>query len=98
MVRQGALNSIRVFLPAMPPSTVSGNVTRAQMTRMMTMVPKGSAAVLCTRDPCAPSQLQTRSRVFAASLHLTPLVAYDPALHTEMLSNVEVQDGAKGLA
>ena len=36
------------FLPAMPPSTVSGNVMSAQMTRMMHMVPKGSAAVDCT--------------------------------------------------
>jgi len=29
----------------MPPSTVSGKVTAAQMMKMMTMVPKGSAAV-----------------------------------------------------
>jgi hypothetical protein len=29
----------------MPPKTVSGMVTRPQMTQMMTMVPKGSAAV-----------------------------------------------------
>ena len=36
------------FLPAMPPSTVSGNVMRAQMTRMMQMVPNGNAAVDCT--------------------------------------------------
>lgn len=35
-----------VFLPMMPPTTVSGKVTRAQMTTMMTMVPKGSAAVV----------------------------------------------------
>ena len=35
------------FLPAMPPSTVSGNVMRAQMTRMMQMVPNGNAAVDC---------------------------------------------------
>ena len=48
VVLQGALNSIRVFLPAMPPSTVSGNVTSAQMTRMITIVPKGRAAVLCS--------------------------------------------------
>ena len=47
VVLHGALNSMRVFLPAMPPSTVSGNVTSAQMTRMMTIVPNGSAAVLC---------------------------------------------------
>lgn len=33
------------FLPAMPPRTVRGKVIRAQMTRMMQMVPKGSAAV-----------------------------------------------------
>lgn len=31
----------------MPPNTVSGNVMRAQMTRMMQMVPNGSAAVDC---------------------------------------------------
>ena len=36
------------FLPAMPPSTVSGKVMSAQMTRMMHIVPKGSAAVDCT--------------------------------------------------
>ena len=41
---------MRVFLPAMPPSTVSGNVTSAQMTRMITIVPKGSAAVLCSES------------------------------------------------
>jgi hypothetical protein len=35
-----------VFLPMMPPTTVSGKVTSAQMTTMMTMVPKGSAAVV----------------------------------------------------
>ena len=35
-----------VFLPMMPPTTVSGKVTSAQMTMMMTMVPKGSAAVV----------------------------------------------------
>jgi hypothetical protein len=29
----------------MPPNTVRGMVTRPQMTRMMTIVPKGSAAV-----------------------------------------------------
>ena len=45
VVRQGALNSVLAFLPAMPPRTVSGKVTSAQMMRMMQMVPKGSAAV-----------------------------------------------------
>lgn len=35
-----------VFLPMMPPTTVSGKVTSAQMTMMITMVPKGSAAVV----------------------------------------------------
>jgi hypothetical protein len=34
-----------VFFPITPPTTVSGNVMRAQMTTMMQMVPKGSAAV-----------------------------------------------------
>lgn len=33
------------FLPAMPPTTVSGKVMRAQMTRITQMVPKGKAAV-----------------------------------------------------
>ena len=47
VVLQGALNSIWVFLPMMPPSTVSGKVTSAQMTRMITIVPNGSAAVDC---------------------------------------------------
>lgn len=42
---QGASNSVLLFLPAMPPATVSGIVTRLQMMMMMTMVPKGSAAV-----------------------------------------------------
>ena len=45
VVLQGALNSILVFLPAMPPNTVSGNVTRAQITKIITIVPNGSAAV-----------------------------------------------------
>lgn len=47
VVLQGALNSILVFFPAMPPSTVSGKVTSAQITKMITIVPKGSAAVDC---------------------------------------------------
>lgn len=34
-----------MFLPAMPPRTVSGKVMSAQMTKMTQMVPKGSAAV-----------------------------------------------------
>ena len=42
---QGALNSALEFLAVMPPKTVSGNVTSAQMRMMMTMVPKGRAAV-----------------------------------------------------
>ncbi len=32
----------------MPPRTVSGKVMRAQMTKMMQIVPNGSAAVDCT--------------------------------------------------
>ena len=47
LVRTGAANSPRWFLPAMPPNTVSGMVTMDQMTRMITMVPTGSAAVDC---------------------------------------------------
>jgi hypothetical protein len=43
----GALNSTGLFLAAMPPSTVSGKVMSAQMKIMMTMVPKGRAAVDC---------------------------------------------------
>ena len=46
-VRQVALNSVRVFLPMMPPATVSGMVMSAQMRRMITMVPNGRAAVDC---------------------------------------------------
>ena len=60
VVLQGALNSIRVFLPAMPPSTVSGKVTSAQMTRMITIVPKGSAAVLCT----GPTTVDEHAQVY----------------------------------
>ena len=42
----GALNSaFFAFLATMPPSTVSGKVTSAQVRMMMTMVPNGSAAV-----------------------------------------------------
>ena len=43
---QGALYSASLFFPQMPPSTVSGNVTTAQITMMMQIVPKGSACVL----------------------------------------------------
>ena len=46
VVRHGALKSLLAFFPAMPPSTVSGAVTNAQMIKMTQMVPKGSAAVL----------------------------------------------------
>ncbi len=41
----GALNSTFEFFAAMPPMTVRGKVTSAQMRMMMTIVPKGSAAV-----------------------------------------------------
>jgi hypothetical protein len=44
-VRQGASYSRREFLPATPPSTVSGIVTKDHRTIITTMVPKGSAAV-----------------------------------------------------
>lgn len=53
-MRQVALNPVRVFLPMMPPAMVNGIVMSAQIMRMMTMVPKGSAAVDCKhqmRDP-----------------------------------------------
>jgi hypothetical protein len=45
VVLQGAFNSALEFLARMPPSTVSGKVTRAQIKMMMTMVPKESVAV-----------------------------------------------------
>lgn len=48
LVRQGALNSVRVFLPMMPPRIVSGIVMSAHIRMMMTIVPKGSAAVDCS--------------------------------------------------
>ena len=47
LVRQGAEKSARLFLPTMPPSTHSGMVTSAQMTRMMMIVVQGRAAVVC---------------------------------------------------
>ena len=58
-VRTGAANSPRAFLPAMPPNTVSGMVTSDQMTRMTTIVPNGSAAVLCRGE-----QERTQSEIF----------------------------------
>ena len=33
------------FLPIMPPNTVNGKVTPAQISRMTTIVPNGNAAV-----------------------------------------------------
>eukprot|EP00955_Chlamydomonas_euryale_P000335 3684-Chlamydomonas_euryale.AAC.2 len=45
LVRHGARNSVLLFLPAMPPNTVRGMVMTHQMRMMMTIVPKGSAAV-----------------------------------------------------
>ena len=45
VVLQGGLKSALEFLPAMPPSTVSGKVTTAQMMIMMQIVPKGRAAI-----------------------------------------------------
>jgi hypothetical protein len=45
----------------MPPSTVSGNVTSAQMTMMMQMVPKGSACVLPCTHAIVLSTLNTPS-------------------------------------
>lgn len=37
-----------LFLPMMPPRMQRGMVTRAQMTRITTMVPKGKACVDCS--------------------------------------------------
>ena len=45
LVRTGAWKSVWPFLPAIPPRTVSGKVTRDQISPMITMVPNGSAAV-----------------------------------------------------
>jgi hypothetical protein len=45
-VRQGASYSPFADLPAAPPKTVSGKVTRAHTARIATMVPKGKAWVL----------------------------------------------------
>lgn len=45
LVRQGAWNSSARFLPAMPPTTLSGMATRAKSATMMAMVGAGSAAV-----------------------------------------------------
>jgi len=50
LVRQVALNSACVFLPIMPPAMVSGMVMSAQINRIITMVPNGSAAVDCTQQ------------------------------------------------
>jgi len=44
------LNSTLAFLAAMPPSTVRGKVMRDHRKMMMTMVPKGRAAVDCGRQ------------------------------------------------
>ena len=46
VVRHGASKSFpfAMFRPMMPPMIVSGSVTRAQMTMITTIVPKGSAA------------------------------------------------------
>ena len=46
VVLVGALKSVLVFLPAIPPTMVSGIVTMAQTKTMSTIVPNGSAAVL----------------------------------------------------
>jgi hypothetical protein len=51
---QGALNSTGLFLAAMPPSTVRGKVMRAHRKMMMTMVPKGRAAVDCAMHESRP--------------------------------------------
>jgi len=45
VVRQGAWNSLLLFLPAIPPKTSKGNVTKVQMSTMTQIVPKGNAAV-----------------------------------------------------
>ena len=41
-----------LFLPMMPPKMHKGIVTRAQMTKMTTMVPKGNAWVDCKSRQC----------------------------------------------
>ena len=50
---------MRVFLPMMPPRMVNGIVMSAQMSIIITMVPKGSAAVDC-------------SHTAAVNLHIHP--------------------------
>ena len=50
LVRQGARNSDLLFLPAMPPKTVSGIVMAHQMRMITTMVPNGRAAVDCEQQ------------------------------------------------
>ena len=49
LVRQGAANSVRVFLPSTPPTTVRGMVTRDQSSTRITIVPNGRAAVDCAQ-------------------------------------------------
>ena len=46
LVRQGAKNSARLFLPRMPPMTVSGTAMTTHRTVSRMIVPKGSAVVV----------------------------------------------------
>lgn len=55
LAAQEGLPSHLLFLPTMPPKMHSGIVTRAHSTRITTIVPKGSAAVVC-RNPAEQSE------------------------------------------
>eukprot|EP00983_Pelagomonas_calceolata_P052974 1143089-Pelagomonas_calceolata.AAC.14 len=59
-VHEGALNSALEFLAAMPPNTVRGNVMRDHRKMMMTMVPKGRAAVDCTRKTACKQKIKDK--------------------------------------
>ena len=76
------------FLPAMPPRTVSGKVMRAQMTRMMQIVPNGSAAVdcACHKTPSSPVHPFLPYMPSAkAAFHKVPAVLVILCLRTEAL-------------
>ena len=89
-----------LFLPTMPPKMHSGIVTRAHSTRITTMVPKGSAAVVCRAESQLnssqsavrtgsiearrPCEALQRAALVHAAIRLHPIVGHPRPLVWQM--------------
>lgn len=89
-------NPYRLFLPAMPPKTVRGIVTKLQMRHIITIVPNGSAAVDCIeRHPKKRDTYSGRKpdENVRSTLKLLPISAGPRHLFTKHASQKVVDTG-----